>query len=89
MKKLNKIQLLNQRLNQHFELFFYYLELLTAKTMKPLRSIKSKITKDENGENVPHLEITEVILVHCNAVNNDYQYNSRVLHAFIPSKSFG
>ena len=37
------------------------------------KSIKSKITKDENGENVPHLIITEVILVHCNIVSNDYQ----------------
>ena len=56
--------------------------------MRPLGSIKNKITKNENVENVPHLEITEVILVRCKAVNNDYQYNSRFLHAFIPSKSF-
>ena len=48
------------------------LELLTSKTMKLLGSNKSKITKDKHGENVPHLEITEVILVHCNIVNNDY-----------------
>ena len=41
--------------------------------MKLLGSIKSKITKDENGKNVPHLEITEVVLVHCNVVNNDYE----------------
>ena len=38
-------------------------------TMKLLESNKSKITKDENGENVPHLEITEVILLQCNIVN--------------------
>ena len=44
----------------------YYLELLTPETMKLLGSTKSKITKYENGENVPHLEITEIILVHCN-----------------------
>ena len=50
----------------------YYLELSTTETMKLLRSIESKITKDENGENVPHLEITELVLVHCNLVNNDY-----------------
>ena len=50
----------------------YYLELLTPETMKLLGSIRSKITKDENGENVPHLEITEVVLAHCNVVNNDY-----------------
>ena len=50
---------------------------------------KSKITKNDNGENVPHLEITEVILVHCNIVNNDYQQDSRVLYTFVPNKSFG
>ena len=58
----------------------YFLELLTSETMKLLGSTKSKITKDENGENVPHLEITEVILVHCDIVNNDYQQDSRVLY---------
>ena len=41
--------------------------------MKLLESTKSKIAKDKNGENVPHLEITEVLLVHCNTVSNDYQ----------------
>ena len=57
----------------------YSLELLTPETMKLLGSTKNKITKDKNGENVPHLEITEVVLVHCNIVNNDYQQDSRVL----------
>ena len=47
--------------------------------MKLLRSAKSKITKDENGENVPHLQITEVVLIHCNIVNIDYQQDSRVI----------
>ena len=47
--------------------------------MKLLGSTKSKVTKDENGEDVPHLEITEVVLVHCNIVNNDYQHDSRIL----------
>ena len=51
----------------------YYLELLTPETIKLLGSTKSKITEDENVKNVPHLEITEVILVHCNIDNNDYQ----------------
>ena len=51
----------------------YSLELLTPETMKLLGSTKNKITKGKNGENVPHLEITEVLLVHCNIVNNDYQ----------------
>ena len=48
----------------------YSLELLTPEAMKLLGSSKNKITKDKNGENVPHLEITEVVLVHCNTVNN-------------------
>ena len=51
----------------------YYLELLTPETMKSLGSTKSKTAKDENGENVPYLEITEVVLIHCNVVNNSYQ----------------
>ena len=53
----------------------YYLELLTPETMKLLGSTESKITKDKNGENIPHLEVVEVVLVHCNLVNNDYQQN--------------
>ena len=57
--------------------------------MKLLGSTKNKIPKDKNGENVSHLEITEVILVHCNMVNNDYQHDSRVLYTFVPNKSFG
>ena len=57
--------------------------------MKLHGSTKNKITKDKNGENVPHLEITEVVLVHCNIVNNDYQQDSRVLYTFVPNKPFG
>ena len=56
--------------------------------MKIHGSTKIKITKDKNGENMPHLEITEVVLIHCNIVNNDYQQNSRVLYTFIPNKWF-
>ena len=56
--------------------------------MKLLRSTISKITKDKNGENVPHLEITEVVLVHYNIENNDYQQDSRMFYTFIPNKSF-
>ena len=52
--------------------------------MEFLGSTENKIAKDKNGENVPHLEITEVVLVHCNAVNNNYQQDSRVLHTFVP-----
>ena len=66
-----------------------YFELLTPETMKLLGSTKSKITKNENGENVFHFEITEVVLVHCNFCNNNYQQNSRVLYIFVPNKSFG
>ena len=63
----------------------YSLELLTPETMKLLGSTENKITKDKNGENVPHLGITEVVLVHCNIANNDYQQDSRVLYTFIPN----
>ena len=49
----------------------------------------TKITEDEKSENILHLEITEVVLVHCNIVNNDYQQDSRVLYTFVPNKSFG
>ena len=57
--------------------------------MKLLGGTKSKITKDENGENVRVLEITEVILVHCNIVNNNCQQDSRVLYTVVLNKSFG
>ena len=67
----------------------YNLELLTPKTMKLLRSTKNEINRDENGENLPHLQINEVELVHSIIVNNDYKQDSRVLYTFIPNKSFG
>ena len=57
--------------------------------MEVLRSTKSKITKEKNGENEPHLEITEVVLLYCNIRNNDYQQDSKVLYKFVPNKSFG
>ena len=65
----------------------YYLQLLTSETMKLLGSTKNKITEDKNSENVIHLGITEVILVHCNVVDNNYQQDSRVLYTFVPNKS--
>ena len=49
---------------------------------------KNKITNDANGENILHSEITEVVLIYCNIVNNNYQQDSKVLYAFIPDKSF-
>ena len=57
--------------------------------MKLLGRSENKLVKDKNGKNVPHLEITEVVLVHCNIVNNDYQQDSRVLYTFVPNKPFG
>ena len=67
----------------------YYLELLTPETMKLLGTTESKINKDKNGENVPHLHVVELVLVHCSLVNNDYQQHSRILFTFVPNKSFG
>ena len=57
--------------------------------MKLFGSTESRINKDKNGENVPFQEIIEIILVHCNIVNKDYQEDSRVLYTFVPNKSFG
>ena len=57
--------------------------------MKLLGSTGNEINKDKNGENVPYLEITEVVLVHCDIVNNDYQRDFRVLYTFVPNKPFG
>ena len=67
----------------------YYLELLTPETMKSLGSTASNINKDKSGENVLHLEVVELVLAHCNLVNNDYQQDSRILFTFVPNKSFG
>ena len=67
----------------------YYLELLTPETMTLVESAENKINKDKNGENIPRLEIVEIVLVHCNLVNNDYQQNSRILYFFVPNKTFG
>ena len=63
-----------------------YLELLTFETMKLLGN-SSKITKDKNSENVS--EITEVVLLHCNTVSNDYHQDLKDLYTFVPNKSFG
>ena len=68
--------------------FFPSFSFPTPETMKLLGSTKRKITNDENGEKVSHLEITGVLLVHCNIVNNDYQQDSRALYTFVPNKSF-
>ena len=57
--------------------------------MKLLGSTEYKITKDKNGENLSHVEITEVVLVHFNIVNNDYQQDARVLYISVTNKPFG
>ena len=57
--------------------------------MKLLGNNESKVTKDKNGENVPHLEVTEVTLIHCSIVNNDYQRDSKVSYTSVPNKPFG
>ena len=67
----------------------YSLDLLTPETIKLIGSTENKITKDKNGENLPHLETTEVVLVPCDIVNNDYQQDLWVLYTFVPNKPFG
>ena len=66
----------------------YSLEVITLETMKLLGSTKNKISEDKNGENVPHQEITEVVLVHYNMVSNDYQQDSKAFYTFVPNKPF-
>ena len=66
----------------------YHLELLTPETVELLGSNKNKITKNKNSENVPRLEITELVLVHCTIVKNDCEHDSRILYIFVPNKSF-
>ena len=67
----------------------YKLEQLTPETMKLLGSTKKDVDKDKDGEDVPKLESVEVVLVHCNLVNNSYQQASKVLFTFVPNKQFG
>ena len=67
----------------------YKLDLLFPETMKLLGSGKKDVDKDKNGEDVPKLESVEVVLVHCNLVNNSYQQASKVLLTFVPNKQFG
>ena len=63
-----------------FQIFNFLLSVAT--------NTEKKIAKVKNNENVPYLEITEVILANYNNVNNDYQHDSRVLYAFVPNRSF-
>ena len=57
--------------------------------MNLLGSTGDTIDADKNSENVPRLENVEVVLVHCNLVNNSYQKASRVLFTFVPNKQYG
>ena len=65
------------------------LELLSPEIMKLLGSTKKDVDQDKDGENVPKLESVEVVLVHCNLVNNNYQQASKVLFTFVPNKQSG
>ena len=67
----------------------YKLELLSPETTKLLGSTEKDVDQDKNGEDVPKLESVEVVLVHCNLVNNSYQQASKVLFTFVPNKQFG
>ena len=67
----------------------YKLELLSEETMKLLGSMSNIINVDKNSENLPRLENVEVVLVHCNLVNNSYQQHSRVLFTFVTNKQYG
>ena len=67
----------------------YKLELLSKETMTMLGSSSNTIDSNKDEEIVPRLEVVEVVLVHCNLVNNNYQQASRVLFNFVPNKNFG
>ena len=65
------------------------MELLSPETMKLLGSTKKDVDKDKDGEDVPKLESVEVVLAHCNLVNNTCQQASKVLFTFVTNKQFG
>ena len=67
----------------------YKLGLLFPETMKLLRSAKNDVDQDKDGKIAPKLESVEVVLVHCNLVNNNYEQASKVLFTFVPDKQFG
>ena len=67
----------------------YKLELLSPETMNVLGKAKNDVDKDKDGEDVPKIEPVEVVLVHCNLVNNSYQKASKVLFTFVSNKQFG
>ena len=67
----------------------YKLELLSPEAMKLLGSAKKDVDKDKDGEDAPKLESVDIVLVHCNLVNNSYQQTSKVLLTFVSTKQFG
>ena len=67
----------------------YKLKLLSPETMKLLGSTKKDVDQEKDVEDVPKLKFVEVVLVHCNLVNNNYQEASKVLFTFVPNKQFG
>ena len=67
----------------------YKLELLSSETMKLLGSTKKDVDQDKDREDLPKLESVDIVLVHCNLVNNNYQQTSNVLFTFVPKKQFG
>ena len=71
-----------------YQTFAFTIHEKILKSRTKIGRTKSKITKDKNGENVLHLEITEIVLIHCNVATNDYQQDSRVLYTFVPNKLF-
>ena len=62
--------------------------MLSPETMKLLESTKNNVNQDKDGEDVPKLESVEVVLMHCNLVNNNYQQATKVLFTFVPNKQF-
>ena len=67
----------------------YKLELLSLETRKLFGSTKKDVEQDKDGEDVQKLEPIEVVFVHCNLVNNNYQHACKVLFTFVPNKQFG
>ena len=67
----------------------YKLELLSKETMRLLGSSADTIDSVKNSELVPKLESVDLVLVHCNFVNNSYQQASKVLFTFVPNKKYG
>ena len=62
--------------------------MLSPETMKLLESTKNNVNQDKDGEDVPKLESVEVVLMHCNLVNNNYHQATKVLFTFVPNKQF-